>query len=120
MAGSDRPAQKNHVRENMFAGIAAGLLVFTGVWHATEWLMDGRRRDTWMLVPSGILFLVLGLLIVCGAGAVVQAIALLASACGAVFAYTRRDMFDIRKWVTWTFIVLDVLIVLCLLMALLG
>ena len=37
----------------MFAGIAAALLVFTGIWHATEFLMDGRRQDTVRLIPVG-------------------------------------------------------------------
>ena len=36
----------------MYAGIAGGLLVFTGIWHATEWMMDGRRRDTWAPVST--------------------------------------------------------------------
>jgi hypothetical protein len=39
-------------RSDMYAGIAGGLLVFTGIWHATEWMMDGRRRDTWALVST--------------------------------------------------------------------
>lgn len=48
----------------MYAGLAGGLLVFTGFWHVTEWLMDGRRRDTLLLVPAGLIYLVLGYLLV--------------------------------------------------------
>ena len=48
----------------MYAGLAGGLLVFTGFWHVTEWPIDGRRRDTLLLVPAGLIYLVLGYLLV--------------------------------------------------------
>ena len=38
----------------MWAGLAGGLLVFTGIWHATEFLMGGRTADTRRLIPVGI------------------------------------------------------------------
>ncbi|NNK15900.1 MAG: hypothetical protein HKP51_03225 [Sulfitobacter sp.] len=103
----------------MFTGIAGGLLVFTGIWHATEWIMDGRRRDTWQLVPVGLVYLLLGCLLVMGTGdIIVQIIALVLVAAGATAAYTRRNQFEIRKWVMVTFILVDVVIVLALVAAL--
>ena len=36
-------------------GAAGSLLVFTGIWHAFEWAMHGRNRDTARLVPVGVL-----------------------------------------------------------------
>ncbi|WP_421701083.1 hypothetical protein [Aliiroseovarius sp.] len=105
----------------MYAGIAGGLLVFTGLWHATEWMMDGRRRDTWALVPVGLVYALLGCLVVMGAGGMVaQGVALVAVAAGGSLAFMRRNQFEIRKWVTWTFIVIDIFIVAALLVSLLG
>jgi hypothetical protein len=105
----------------MYAGIAGGLLVFTGIWHATEWMMDGRRRDTWALVPVGLIYLILGyLLVTVFGGTTTQIVALLAAAFGGTIAFLRRDQFEVRKWVTWAFIVIDVIIVLALLAAILG
>lgn len=105
----------------MYAGIAGGLLVFTGIWHATEWMMDGRRRDTWALVPFGLVYLLLGCLVVTGRGGmIVQLVALAAAALGGSIAFLRRDQFEIRKWVTWVFVIVDVIIVLALLAALLS
>ena len=105
----------------MGAGIAGGLLAFTGVWHATEWMMDGRRRDTWRLVPVGILYFILGWMIVMGVGGMItQLIALVLTGVFAFVAYSQRNTFEVRKWVTWTFIIVDVIIVLGLISALLG
>jgi len=105
----------------MYAGIAGGLLVFTGVWHATEWMMDGRRRDTWALVPFGIVYIVLGyLLVMLIGGTATQIVALIVVAAGGSIAFIRRNQFDIRKWVTWTFIIVDVVIVLALALAIIG
>lgn len=104
----------------MFAGIAGGLLVFTGLWHATEWMMDGRRRDTWALVPVGILYLILGALIALGIGG--MATQIIAAGCVAVgggMAFVRRAQLDIRRWVIWAFIVIDVAIVMAVLGAVL-
>ncbi|WP_136442612.1 hypothetical protein [Pacificoceanicola onchidii] len=105
----------------MYTGLAGALLVFTGVWHATEWLMDGRRRDTMALVPVGLVYLVQGYLLVTATGGVLtQGLTLMAVATGGSVAFLRRDQFDIRRWVTWTFIVIDGVIVLALLAGLLG
>lgn len=104
----------------MYAGIAGGLLVFTGVWHATEWMMDGRRRDTWALVPVGLVYLVLGYLVVTlFGGTVTHIVALIAVALGGSIAFLRRDQFEIRTWVTWAFIVIDLMIILALVAAIL-
>ena len=104
----------------MYAGIAGGLLVFTGIWHATEWMMDGRRRDTWALVPFGLVYLMLGCLIVASiGGTVAQAVGLLTAAFGGSIAFLRRDQMKIRRWVTRALILIDVIIVLCLAIAIL-
>ena len=105
----------------MATGIAGALLVFTGIWHATEWMMDGGRRDTWRLVPVGIVYAALGYLLVTGAGGiVVPIVALVLAALGGTVAFTQRNQFAVRKWVTWTFIIIDVIIVGALALALLG
>ncbi len=104
----------------MLAGIAGAFLIFTGIWHATECLMDGRRRDTLALVPVGIVYAILGGLIVTPTGGwLVQLIALIATTAGISIAYIRRNDFEIRKWVTWAFILVDIVIILCLIGALL-
>lgn len=104
----------------MYAGIAAGLLVFTGVWHATEWMMDGRRRDKWLLVPFGAIYLLLGYLLMMGiSGMILQVAALAAVALGGSIAFLKRERLDIRKWVVWVFVATDVLIALVLVLPLL-
>ncbi|MCY4335620.1 MAG: hypothetical protein OXC60_13255 [Litoreibacter sp.] len=103
----------------MYAGIAGGLLVFTGLWHATEWLMDGRRRDTLMLIPAGLMYLLLGYLLVTVTGGAATVIApIILPALGGTFAYMNLGKMDVRRWVTWTFIAVDVIIVLVLLIVL--
>lgn len=105
----------------MYAGIAGALLWMTGIWHATEFLMDGRRRDTLALIPVGIVYVILGYLIVnLIGGTPVHIVALVITAAGMTFAYLRRNQLDIRKWVTWAFIIIDIVIVLSLLVSLLG
>lgn len=81
--------------------------------------MDGRRRDTWRLVPAGIIYLILGCLIVGGiGGSIVQIIALVLAVIGGTIAFIKRTEFQVRKWVTWVFIIIDVIVVVCLLIAL--
>lgn len=105
----------------MFAGIAGALLVFSGIWHATEWMMDGRRRDTWRLVPVGMVYLILGCLVVGQVGGVVvMIIALILATLGGGFAFVNRARLDVRGWVIWVFVIIDVIVVVCLLAALLG
>lgn len=105
----------------MYAGFAGALLVFTGVWRSTEWMMDGRRRDTWALVPVGLAFLVFGYLIVMSVGGTIPKIAaLLAVAAGGGLLFVRRARLEIRRWVIWTFIALDIFAALLLALAILG
>ena len=105
----------------MYAGLSGGLLVFTGFWHVTEWLMDGRRRDTLLLVPAGLIYLVLGYLLVTITGGTATVIAaLILPALGGTFAYLNLGKMVVRRWVLWAFILLDVIIVLALLMALMS
>ena len=103
----------------MLTGLASGLLVFTGLWHATEWLMDGRRRDTLRLIPVGIVYAVLGYLLATGSGGLVTVVlAIVLPAVGAILAFLNRDQFDVRTWVVWAFILIDVIIVAALIAAL--
>jgi len=102
-------------------GLAGSLLVFTGFWHALEWLMGGRTRDTLRLIPFGIIYVVLGFLIVTfRGGQVVYIIALLITLTGLVGAILTRKTAQVRPWVTWVFIVIDVVIIVALGLALLA
>mgnify|MGYP000285958457 CR=1 FL=1 len=75
----------------MGLGIAGALLVFTGIWHAVEWLMHGRNKDTLRLIPIGIAYAVLGYLIVMGIGGwIVVLIALILTAVGLTGAFITR------------------------------
>jgi hypothetical protein len=42
--------------------------VVVGFWHAFEWMMGGRNRDTLALNAFGIVYIILGYLIVTFAG----------------------------------------------------
>lgn len=102
-------------------GLAGSLLVFTGFWHALEWLMGGRNRDTLRLIPIGILYAILGYLIVTfQGGQIVLLIALALTLIGITAAFVMRKTAQVRPWVTWAFIIIDVLIIVGLIMALLG
>ncbi len=102
-------------------GVAGALLVFTGIWHAFEWAMARRNRDTLRLVPVGCVYLVLGCLI-----ATLQFlpwtawIALAVTATGMIAAFMVRNTARIRTWVLWTFIGVDALIIAALLAGLLA
>lgn len=92
----------------MMMGLATGLLVFTGFWHMTEWLMGGRNRDTLRLIPFGAIYLVLGYLIAVGqAGLITLIIALVITCIGISAAFMMRNTSQIRRWVTWAFILID-------------
>ena len=105
----------------MYAGIAGGLLGFTGFWLSTEWLRDGRRRDTLMLVPAGLIYLLLGYLLVTVTGGTATVIAaIVLPALGGTFAFLNLGKMDVRRWVTWAFIAMDVIIVLALLVVLVS
>jgi len=107
--------------DDMALGIAGGLLVFTGLWHAFEWMMGGRNKDTLRLIPFGLAYLTLGYLIVTGAaGMIVLLIALSLTCVGLVGALMTRRTAAVRPWVTWAFIMIDVVIILALLLSLLG
>jgi len=102
-------------------GLAGALLVFTGFWHALEWLMGGRNKDTLRLIPAGIIYIVLGYLIVTfTGGSIVIPIALFVTAIGLVVALLTRKTAQVRAWVTWVFIVIDIAIIALLGFTLLG
>jgi len=96
-------------------GLAGSLLVFTGFWHALEWLMGGRNKDTLRLIPFGLIYILLGYLIVTfTGGSVVAIIALVVTAIGLVSALVIRKTAQIRPWVVWAFIIIDVIIIAAL------
>lgn len=97
----------------MYFAMAGGLLVLTGIWHATEFLMDGWRRDTRRLIPIGLAYVLLGYLLVTHSGGMIVHLAALALAtAGMILAFRMRHTVEIRRWVIWTFIILDAAIVL--------
>lgn len=97
------------------AGVAGGLLVFTGLWHMFEWMMGGRNRDTLRLIVPGLIYVVLGYLIVNFIGGqIVLWTAMLITAGGMTAALIIRKTAQVRPWVLWAFILIDVVIVLCL------
>lgn len=105
----------------MAMGLAGALLVFTGLWHATEWAMGGRNRDTARIAPVGIIYALLGYLIVVGTFMPAAAWgAFVLTTLGLVAAFSMRKTSQIRGWVTWAFIVIDLAIIGALAMALLS
>ena len=102
-------------------GLAGSLLVFTGVWHVLEWLMGGRNKDTLRLIPFGIVYVVLGYLIVTfRGGSIVLVIALLVTVAGLIGALVTRKTAQVRPWVTLVFIIIDVIIIIGLAVALIS
>jgi len=102
-------------------GLAGSLLVFTGVWHVLEWLMGGRNKDTLRLIPFGIVYVVLGYLIVTfRGGSIVLVIALLVTVAGLIGALVTRKTAQVRPWVTLVFIIVDVIIIIGLAVALIS
>jgi len=93
-------------------GLAGALLVFTGFWHALEWLMGGRNKDTLRLIPLGIIYIVLGYLIVTFTGGnTVAIVALVVTAIGLIGALVTRKTAQVRPWVTWVFVIIDIVII---------
>lgn len=93
-------------------GLAGALLVFTGFWHALEWLMGGRNKDTLRLIPFGIIYIVLGYLIVTFTGGnTVAIVALVVTAIGLIGALVTRKTAMVRPWVTWVFVIIDIVII---------
>lgn len=102
-------------------GLAGSLLVFTGVWHVLEWLMGGRNKDTLRLIPFGIVYVVLGYLIVTfRGGSIVLVIALLVTVAGLIGALVTRKTAQVRPWVTLVFIIIDIIIIVGLAVALIS
>ncbi len=102
-------------------GLAGSLLVFTGFWHAFEWLMGGRNKDTLRLIPFGIVYAVLGFLIVTfSGGQTVLIVALVITVIGLLGAIVTRKTAQVRPWVTWVFILIDLIIIAALGLALAG
>ncbi len=96
-------------------GLAAALLVFTGIWHLTEVFMDRTAKDARKLIPFGAVYTGLGVAMAMGfAGWIVSSITVLAVLTGMTLAFVNRKAMDIRNRVLWSFIVIDALIVLAI------
>lgn len=96
-------------------GLAGSLLVFTGFWHVLEWLMGGRNKDTLRLIPFGLIYIVLGYLIVTfSGGSTVVVVALIFTLIGITAAMVTRKTAQVRPWVMWVFILIDVVIIISL------
>ena len=81
-------------------GLAGSLLVFTGFWHTLEWLMGGRNKDTLRLVPVGIIYILLGYLMVTFTdGSTVVVVALIFTLIGLMGAIVTRKTTLVRPWV---------------------
>ena len=81
-------------------GLAGSLLVFTGFWHTLEWLMGGRNKDTLRLVPVGIIYILLGYLMVTfTGGSTVVVVVLIFMLIGLVGAIVTRKTTLVRTWV---------------------
>ncbi|GHA51334.1 hypothetical protein GCM10008927_15850 [Amylibacter ulvae] len=105
----------------MSAGIAGAVLIFVAIWHLTEWMMSHRDKDTLVLIPFGVLYAILGYLIVnLIGGKVVLAIALICVSIGMTAAITVRKTSSVRPWVMRAFILIDMVIITCLILALLA
>lgn len=92
-------------------GLAGALLVFTGLWRAFEWMMGGRNKTTMTLIPIGLVYLCLGYLIVMfKGGPIVLFIAFILVAIEGVVAFIKRKKSQLRPWVKWAFILIDIVI----------
>jgi hypothetical protein len=103
-------------------GLAAGLLVFLGLWQALEWAMSERNRITWgWLVPLGLAQFAAGCLLVAWPTAVWAAVLALVVALvglGAVLAL--RSDPRLSRWVRWAHVILDAAIAVALVFGLLA
>lgn len=103
----------------MELGIAAGILVFSGVWHLTEWMMAGRNRDTLRLIPFGILYTLLGVgLALFWAPDWLPWVALAAVIIGLGALMTNWGRLMLRGWVKVAYAVIDLAVIAALLLGL--
>lgn len=103
----------------MMTGIGGALLVFNGLWHMTEFMMHGRNKDTMRLIVPGLIYLVLGILIVGFIGGVwPQYIAIILTALGMSVAINNIGVFGMPKWVTSAYILIDAVIIITLILGL--
>ena len=105
----------------MVAGLAAALLIFSGFWQMTEWLMGGRNRHTLWLIVTGVIYIALGVWLIATIGGVVAGgvSTLIVLAGGSLRLLWYRSL-HIRHWVLVGIIGLDVIVLLALVGAFLG
>jgi len=99
----------------MAQGIAAGILVFSGLWHLTEWIMAGRRRDTLRLIPFGALYTALGAgLALLWGGPWLGWVALGAVAVGLGLLLALWSRLELRGWVKVAYALIDLAVIAAL------
>ncbi|MBO6724281.1 MAG: hypothetical protein JJ911_01290 [Rhizobiaceae bacterium] len=103
----------------MLMGTAAGLFVLAGLWRSFEWIVHGRNSDSMRLIPGGVIYLILGLLIAFGlGGTIVGWAALVVAIASLVGSFLTRNRSQVRRWVMWALVLIDLAIVSSLIGAL--
>jgi len=96
-------------------GSSSFLLVFLGVWHATEFIMDRGSSGARKLIPTGILFLALGVLIALGLASPLLAAVSLGAVLGSLgYLLINRKGVDIRRWVLFASVAIQSVLVFVL------
>jgi len=96
-------------------GVAAGLLVFAGLWRALEWAMSTDARGAARLVPLGLAYLVAGALIVLGVGMPLVAWAAVAVTLGGLgTTFLMHHDWEGSPWILRIFMWMDLAIIAAL------
>ena len=96
----------------MLMGAATGLLVFAGFWRTFEWIVHGRNQGSVRLIPGGLIYLILGVLIALGTGGTITAwVALVVALASLIVSFVMRNRSQVRRWVMWLLIIIDAAIV---------
>ncbi|MBO6902999.1 MAG: hypothetical protein JJ864_16810 [Rhizobiaceae bacterium] len=96
----------------LMGAAAAGLLVFAGLWRTFEWIVHGRTPGSARLIPGGLAYLVLGMIIVLGAGgAIIAWVALVTALANLTVFFAMRRRIDVRRWVIWFLAIMDMAII---------
>lgn len=105
----------------MLMGAAVGLLVFAGLWRTFEWIVHGRTPGSTRLIPGGLIYLILGVLIALGTGGTITAwVALVVALASLIASFVTRNRSQVRHWVMWLLIIIDAAIVSSLFTALVS
>ena len=95
--------------------LAGQLLIASGILHCLAWIVSGWNDDTLRLIPIGIVYAALGAALMYHLPKV-RYLAFLLTLIGALGAYITMNSAQVAVWLTWLFIVID-LVVLALIAA---